>query len=665
MKYDELRVFCIAVVLSMAAAAGEMGCMVPALGLVVGDAPKLLLLWLGTAVLCGLCFPKRWGAALVSFLGAAALVWLLRQQTARDQCLSFLTQLLKLYGGAYGLEFRELPIPFMNTTLRDVPLGILGALAVVNVSWAVTGRHPIGLALFFTILPLLLCMVVTDTVPGIMGLLLVLGVMALLLLTENVRQESVPQSSRLMAICILPVLLLLGGLFWMIPQKGYVNQSEKLRQKMMDYGSTMTTNVTEKLRDTEFTLPMAAPESPKVDLASLNGQPRRGIPIMEVTAQTSGSLYLRGRDYDRYTGTGWESTPGRQELFAGAGDSVGSVTIQTRTVQENLYLPYYPQPNTMLREGALENSERRTSYEAFFYEPSPTAFPLELYQALPSFTAQKIQPVLDAIQGDYRTTASAVQSIGDFVRSSAPYDRRTEAMPENAEDFAVWFLEEGETGFCVHYATAAAVLLRSIGIPARYVTGYFVETEAGQPVTVTSDDAHAWVEYYDYSSKRWGILDATPSEEKETIPEEPEITAPTAAPTVPKETQPIQEPPEESTSPSWKKWGIGFLLVAAAASALAGQRYLRLYLRRRKQSKGTVNDRCLALWQESVLLAKLLKEEPPEELLNLAEKARYSQHQLSEEELEPFPAFRRKARRELMKKNWLWNLVYRYGYGAY
>lgn len=659
MKRDDLRLCCIAVVLSMATAAGAMGCLVPALGLVVGDVPRLVLIWLGTAVLCGLCMPRRWGTALVSFLGAAALVWLLRQQTARDQCLSFLTQLLKLYGGAYGLDFQELPIAYFHTNLRDVPLGILGTLAVVNVSWAVTGRRPIGLALFFTVLPLLLCMVVTDTVPGIMGLLLVLGVMALLLLTENVRQESVSQSSRLLMLCVLPLTVALGCLFWLIPQSGYVNRSENLRRKMMDYGTT----VTEKLRDTEFPLSLAAPEPPKVDLAALNGQPRRGIPIMEVTASTSGALYLRGRDYDRYTGFGWESTPERRELFAGAGEPVGTVTIQTRTVQDNLYLPYYPQPNTMLLEGALENAQKLTSYEAAFYEPSPTAFPLELYQALPGSTAREIQPVLDAIHGDYRTTESAVQSIGDFVRNTAPYDRRTEAMPEDEADFAVWFLVDGKTGFCVHYATAAAVLLRSIGIPARYVTGYYVETEAGKPVTVTSDDAHAWVEYYDYSSKRWGILDATPSEEEEITPEEPETTVPATVPTVPKETQPLQKPPKERTS--WKGWGIGLLLVAATASALAGQRYLRLFLRRRKQTRGTANERCLAMWQETVLLAKLLQEEPPEELLNLAEKARYSQHQLSEEELEAFPAYRRKARRELMKKNRLWNLVYRYWHGAY
>ena len=65
-------------------------------------------------------------------------------------------------------------------------------------------------------------------------------------------------------------------------------------------------------------------------------------------------------------------------------------------------------------------------------------------------------------------------------------------MPPEAEDFAVWFLEEGETGYCVHFATAATVLLRAAGVPARYVTGYMAPVEASTPTTVSADQAHAW-----------------------------------------------------------------------------------------------------------------------------------------------------------------------------
>lgn len=656
MNRDRLRSFCTSVGLSMAAALGGLGCLVPALRLTVGNLPGLVFLWFLMALGCSFCLTKRWGTALVSFLLTLGFVWLLRRKDARDQCLSFLVQLLETYGNAYGFQVNELPIAYFPTTLRDVPLGILGALAVVNVSWAATGRRPSGLAMFFTVLPLLLCMVVTDTLPGIPGLVLTIGVLALLLLSENVRQESVPQSSRLLLGAALPLTAALALLLWLIPQNGYVNQAATLRQRLLDYGTAVGT----RIQEAELTLPLAAPEPAKVDLAALQGQERRGIPVMEVTAQTDGPLYLRGRDYDRYTGLGWVSTPRRQELFAGAGEPVEHITLRTRTVQEQLFLPYYPQPNTMLLEGAVPNAQGLTQYDLACYPPSPTSFPLDIYQALPETTSRDIQPILDQLPGDYRTTEQAVESIRRFVMGIAPYQRQTASMPEDAPDFAVWFLEEAESGFCVHYATAAAVLLRSVGIPARYVTGYRVEAVAGQPVTVTSDDAHAWVEYYHFATNLWGILDATPPEEDAPPPDTPETTAPTAPPTAP--TEPITAPQPESAEQPWIKAGVAAVLFF---SVLTVQRYLRLVLRKRRQSRGTANQRCMALWQEAELLARLLKESPPEELERLAEKARYSQHPIQEEELEAFRVFRRKARRELAKRNRLWNLIYRYVYGAY
>ena len=68
-------------------------------------------------------------------------------------------------------------------------------------------------------------------------------------------------------------------------------------------------------------------------------------------------------------------------------------------------------------------------------------------------------------------------------------------MP-SGKDFATWFLNESDTGYCVHFATAGTLMLRALGIPARYVTGYYATAYANQTVTVTTDNAHAWVEYY-------------------------------------------------------------------------------------------------------------------------------------------------------------------------
>jgi protein-glutamine gamma-glutamyltransferase len=74
------------------------------------------------------------------------------------------------------------------------------------------------------------------------------------------------------------------------------------------------------------------------------------------------------------------------------------------------------------------------------------------------------------------------------------------------------FLFTRKTGYCEHYATAMVVMLRTIGIPARLVTGFLATewNEYGGYFTVRQRDAHAWVEVY-FPSSGWIIMDPTPT----------------------------------------------------------------------------------------------------------------------------------------------------------
>lgn len=71
------------------------------------------------------------------------------------------------------------------------------------------------------------------------------------------------------------------------------------------------------------------------------------------------------------------------------------------------------------------------------------------------------------------------------------------------------FLFDSRTGFCSHYASATAVLLREAGVPARVVGGYQggVWHEEQQYLEVRQREAHAWVEYFDNGS--WKLFDPT------------------------------------------------------------------------------------------------------------------------------------------------------------
>lgn len=72
------------------------------------------------------------------------------------------------------------------------------------------------------------------------------------------------------------------------------------------------------------------------------------------------------------------------------------------------------------------------------------------------------------------------------------------------------FLFNTKQGFCAHYASAHAVLLRSIGVPARIVTGYHGGelNPNGNYLNIYDSSAHAWVEYLD-STNRWRRIDPT------------------------------------------------------------------------------------------------------------------------------------------------------------
>ena len=71
------------------------------------------------------------------------------------------------------------------------------------------------------------------------------------------------------------------------------------------------------------------------------------------------------------------------------------------------------------------------------------------------------------------------------------------------------FLFQTRSGFCSHYASASAMLLRAAGVPARVVGGYQGgDWQASQQyLIVRQRDAHAWVEYL--QDGYWHLFDPT------------------------------------------------------------------------------------------------------------------------------------------------------------
>ena len=599
------------------------------------------LCW-GLSFLLGLgLLPRRRGSTILLGLVCFCTGFFLWRPEPRSQLLTLLELISKQLNSVYHLGYLEFPNHTLSTV--ELPMALGGSYMILSVSRSVLRRKSSALPVLLSVPPLVLCGLLTRFPPRPWAVFLWLGGTLVLLLSSGSRKNGPRQGLLLAAMALVPVSLLCGVLYFAVPQEGYRDYAQALRQRCVRFFE----------RPGSAPAPAVLPElQRKVDLAALHGANQASLPVLIVTSPVSGDLYLRGQSYDLYTTGGWEMRSDAPDSFDGWGDSQGDVQIRTFALQSVLYLPYYPGTGTVLSGGALQNTGGILSYSFPKYPYGSAAAPqtLESCLALPESTRAWAEGY--RFSGD--TTEAVAREIGDLVRTSARYDKATGAMPEG-RDFARWFLEESETGYCVHFATAATVLLRAAGIPARYVTGFRCETAAGQPLVVTTEEAHAWAEYYDEALGYWQILEATaPGGERprptEALP--PAATtqpAPTQTPTAPTTSTATQPNAQASDTPG-KTGSALWLLWLLLPLALPLRRLTVLFLRRQRAQRASLNRRCLLLWANAEGLGRALGSPPPEALRDLAEKARYSQHRLTPMELRPLESFCRDCREKLEEK---------------
>lgn len=120
------------------------------------------------------------------------------------------------------------------------------------------------------------------------------------------------------------------------------------------------------------------------------------------------------------------------------------------------------------------------------------------------------------------------------------YDTRTAAG--SSGDALVDFLFWSKVGYCEQYASAMAVMLRSLGIPARVAVGFTPGKQVGDYSSVTTDDAHAWAEGY-FSGVGWLTFDSTPTGDGRTILPSYVANAPDAPAKVPPSVLSPGQPP--------------------------------------------------------------------------------------------------------------------------
>lgn len=183
------------------------------------------------------------------------------------------------------------------------------------------------------------------------------------------------------------------------------------------------------------------------------------------------------------------------------------------------------------------------------------------------------------------STEEIIARLQRYFSENTSYSTSPGRPPDDM-DFTEYFLLENKKGYCVHYATAGTLLLRSLGVPARYTEGYLVGpeeflnapaedkmifasrlTEEGAWITDSTgaetyytldiDDSkrHAWVEVYD-AALGWIPVEFTPGfgasapvnepEDPSSAVEEP--SAPSSSRSPASSTSPSSRPPEGATA---------------------------------------------------------------------------------------------------------------------
>ncbi|MEM8756319.1 MAG: DUF3488 and transglutaminase-like domain-containing protein [Planctomycetota bacterium] len=105
---------------------------------------------------------------------------------------------------------------------------------------------------------------------------------------------------------------------------------------------------------------------------------------------------------------------------------------------------------------------------------------------------------------------AVVTLLSNWLRINKQYTLDIEPSPPGA-DPTLWFIRSGRAGHCEYFASSLALLCRSVGIPARVVTGYLL-TEYDPPsgrYQIRRSHAHAWVEAQ-IGLDDWREFDATP-----------------------------------------------------------------------------------------------------------------------------------------------------------
>jgi transglutaminase-like putative cysteine protease len=243
--------------------------------------------------------------------------------------------------------------------------------------------------------------------------------------------------------------------------------------------------------------------------------------------------YWRGRTYDRFVNGQWQTSGTVRDEYSPAVTNPFAVDMEEkepahfvfRTGNTNFSLLYSPaQPIWVSRPGVtfavpaaagkdivawhaypalrggetyqvdavLSNPDRQQLQEA------GTAYPdwvTQKYLQMPNGFSPRIQALAREITAEAETPFEKAIAVTRYLRENITYSQTIAEAPRN-RDRLEWILFEYKQAYCVYYASAEVLMLRSVGVPARMAVGFTQGERDGDNYVVRRLNSHAWPEVY-------------------------------------------------------------------------------------------------------------------------------------------------------------------------
>jgi transglutaminase-like putative cysteine protease len=152
------------------------------------------------------------------------------------------------------------------------------------------------------------------------------------------------------------------------------------------------------------------------------------------------------------------------------------------------------------------------------------------YLQLPSTLPRRVRgKAREVVGGAGDTPYDKAVAIETYLRSF-PVDYNVPGAPPG-QDAVDYFLFDAQRGYFDYHASAMAVMLRTLGIPARVATGYAIDQKSsagGNTYNLTEQNAFAWPEVY-FPGIGWVEFSPTPSEPVVYRPGSEQPATPTAS----------------------------------------------------------------------------------------------------------------------------------------